>query len=77
MLRVGRYGARLIKAQSLTARCSYSALAITDPLVIYENKIANKSLLRDEAQHRAAIELVFPQIMWIFLFFFQPSDHLY
>jgi len=35
----------------------YSALTITDPLILYENKIANGTLLRDESQHRAAIEL--------------------
>lgn len=34
-----------------------SALALTDPLQIYEAKVASGELFRDEAQHRAAIEL--------------------
>lgn len=40
----------------------YSALTITDPLILYENKIANGTLLRDESQHRAAIEYV---LFWL------------
>lgn len=58
MLRITRLGLRLRGGRILLGRCFYSSLTITDPLVIYENKIAAGTLLRDEAQHRAALEQV-------------------
>ncbi|KAF5113911.1 hypothetical protein DV495_003165 [Geotrichum candidum] len=49
----------------------YSALTITDPLILYENKIANGTLLRDESQHRAAIEAAAKIVQTLFVFFFK------
>jgi hypothetical protein len=63
MLRIARSPSKNIASWSLMARyqqrvACYSALTITDPLLLYENKVANSTLLRDESQHRAAIEYV-------------------